>query len=519
MVGVYSLVLGVAGLGFLLDYVSVPVLTGFISATALIIGFGQVGSLVGLSKTPDGLFNIIGDVLKRLPKWDGPTCGIGFSTILVLLALEKVGKKWGSKHFAIKYLASSRAVIVLVIYTLISYLVNRDREDYVWKVSEVDTNGIVTPQAADAALVSKVAGRAIAPLVACALEHLAVGKAFGRKNGYTIDQSQELNYLGVTNIINSFFFSMPVGGAMSRTAVNSECRVRSPLNGLVTAGFIILTLYVFSPALYWLPKSTLAAIIVSNFAQSILGKKIEKKKKKGKGRTNKMIFNVDHGCTPPFRPIITLLALLANFPRRLHRLPSGILGHDLCVGRDRNRCRCRLVGGLVPDPIRICEARRAHRREHADATPAGALWRRQGDDGEHRHAHPGRRGRGALHRLGLLPQRQPGQGHGAREHQPGVPGRAGDEPQRAVVERRIPAAPGAPPRPAQPHPEEHHPLRRRVGLQLRAVDRRHRHHRPRGAEGRHPPAARERRLDPRRGHDPQGGCEVPPRLLASCPRG
>lgn len=280
MVGVYSLVLGVAGLGFLLDYVSVPVLTGFISATALIIGFGQVGSLVGLSKTPDGLFNIIGDVLKRLPKWDGPTCGIGFSTILVLLALEKVGKKWGSKHFAIKYLASSRAVIVLVIYTLISYLVNRDREDYVWKVSEVDTNGIVTPQAADAALVSKVAGRAIAPLVACALEHLAVGKAFGRKNGYTIDQSQELNYLGVTNIINSFFFSMPVGGAMSRTAVNSECRVRSPLNGLVTAGFIILTLYVFSPALYWLPKSTLAAIIVSIFAQSSLGEKRKDKVKK-----------------------------------------------------------------------------------------------------------------------------------------------------------------------------------------------------------------------------------------------
>lgn len=263
MVGIYSLVLGLAGLGFLLDYVSVPVLTGFISATALIIGAGQVGSLVGLSNTPDGLFYIIGDVLKRLPKWDGPTCGIGFSTIVVLLALEKVGKKWGTKHFIVKYIASSRAVIVLIIYTLISYLVNRDRDDYVWKVSKVDTNGIVTPQAADKALISKVAGRAIAPLIACALEHLAVGKAFGRKNGYSIDQSQELNYLGVTNIINSFFFSMPVGGAMSRTAVNSECHVRSPLNGAVTAGFIILTLYVFSPALYWLPKSTLAAIIVS----------------------------------------------------------------------------------------------------------------------------------------------------------------------------------------------------------------------------------------------------------------
>ncbi|CZT50546.1 related to sulfate permease SutB [Rhynchosporium secalis] len=263
MVGVYSLAMGVLGLGFLLDYISVPVLTGFISATALIIGFGQVGSLVGLSNVPTGVFEVIGDVLKRLPDWDGPTCGIGIGTIIILLALEKVGKMWGNKHYVIKYIASSRAVIVLVIFTLISYFVNKDRkDDLLWGVSKVDTHGIVAQTAHDTGLISKVATRAIAPLVACTLEHLAVGKAFGRKNGYTIEQSQELNYLGVANLVNSFFGAMPVGGAMSRTAVNSECHVRSPLGGIVTAAFILLTLYVFSPALYWLPKSTLSAIII-----------------------------------------------------------------------------------------------------------------------------------------------------------------------------------------------------------------------------------------------------------------
>ncbi|KAL3419314.1 sulfate permease [Phlyctema vagabunda] len=263
MVGVYSLAMGVLGLGFLLDYVSVPVLTGFISATALIIGFGQVGNLVGLADVPDGVFNIIGNVLRRLPHWDGPTCGIGFGTVAILLALEKVGKVYGKKHFIIKYIASSRAVIVLVIFTLISYLVNKDRkDDLLWSISKVNTNGIVAPKAHDTGLISKVATRAIAPLVACTLEHLAVGKAFGRRNGYAIDQSQELNYLGVTNLVNSFFGAMPVGGAMSRTAVNSECRVRSPLSGIVTSAFILLTLFVLSPALYWLPKATLSAIII-----------------------------------------------------------------------------------------------------------------------------------------------------------------------------------------------------------------------------------------------------------------
>ncbi|KAI5921607.1 sulfate transporter 4.1 [Camillea tinctor] len=264
MVGIYSLLIGVLGLGFLLDYVSIPVLTGFISATALTIGMGQVGSLVGLDGVPDGVFNQIGDVLRRLPRWDGPTCGVGIGSILLLVALEKTGKRWGRRHFAIRYVGSSRAIIVLVVFTLISWLVNRGRadDDLVWDISKVDTNGVAAPRAPSPGLLSRVAGRAIAPLIACTLEHLAVGKAFGRRNHYAIDQTQEFNYLGVTNIVNSFFGAMPVGGAMSRTAVNSDCHVRSPLHGLVTAGFIILTLYVFSPALYWLPKSTLAAIII-----------------------------------------------------------------------------------------------------------------------------------------------------------------------------------------------------------------------------------------------------------------
>ncbi|KAL7628290.1 hypothetical protein AAE478_002490 [Parahypoxylon ruwenzoriense] len=262
MVGIWSLLIGLLGLGFLLDYVSIPVLTGFISATAFVIGMGQVGSLVGLSGVPDGAFNQLANILRRLPHWDGPTCGIGFGTVLMLLILEKIGKKWGTKHFVIRYTSSSRAIIVMVIFTLISYLVNKDREQYLWSISEVNTHGIQTPKAPGAILLSKVAARSIAPLVACTLEHQAVGKAFGRRNHYAVDQTQEFNYLGVTNIVNSFFGSMPVGGAISRTAVNSECHVRSPLNGAVTAGFIILTLYVFSPALYWLPKSTLAAIII-----------------------------------------------------------------------------------------------------------------------------------------------------------------------------------------------------------------------------------------------------------------
>ncbi|RWA10273.1 hypothetical protein EKO27_g4826 [Xylaria grammica] len=262
MVGVYGLVIGLLGLGFLLDYISIPILTGFISATALTIGFGQVGSLVGLDDTPSDVFSIIGDVLRRLPKWDGPTSGVGFGTVVILYLFEKLGKKWGKRHFLIRYISSSRAIIVLIIFTLISYLVNKDRDELLWAISKVNTHGIAYPQVHDRGLISKGRGARHRAFVAASLEHQAVARAFGRRNHYAVDQTQEFNYLGVTNLVNSFFGAMPVGGAMSRTAVNSECRVRSPLNGAVSAAFILLTIYFFSPALYWLPKATLSAIII-----------------------------------------------------------------------------------------------------------------------------------------------------------------------------------------------------------------------------------------------------------------
>lgn len=112
-------------------------------------------------------------------------------------------------------------------------------------------------------LVAKVFPKAIAPFLAATIEHLAIAKGFARKNGYVIDPAQELVYLGVTNFFNSFFSSMAVGGAMSRTAVNSATGVKSPAYGIIAGGVVVLSIFELSPALFWIPKATLAAIIVT----------------------------------------------------------------------------------------------------------------------------------------------------------------------------------------------------------------------------------------------------------------
>ncbi|KAF2672504.1 sulfate permease [Microthyrium microscopicum] len=264
MVGIYSFFLGVLKLGFLLDFISAPVLTGFISGAAIVIMLGQAASIFGLTITGSGSAAIIREVLRNLGHSKWQTVLISFSGIAILQTLQWTGKKYGKKYKVFKVLSIARAFIVLVLFTGISYGVNHNRKaNPIFAIVKITSKSLPHPRLPDTNLFSKVAQKAIAPLIAAALEHIAIGKAFGLKNGYDLDPSQELVYLGVTNFFNSFFLSMPVGGAMSRTAVNSDTGVKSPLNGLLTAGVVLLAIYKLSGVLYWIPSATLAAIIVT----------------------------------------------------------------------------------------------------------------------------------------------------------------------------------------------------------------------------------------------------------------
>ncbi|KAJ4352489.1 uncharacterized protein N0V89_007837 [Didymosphaeria variabile] len=264
--GIYCLIIGGLKLGFLLEFVSIPVLHGFISAAGIVIMLGQIPSLFGV-KVGTGTAKIIHDLFAQIPDFKGPTVGVGLGGIVLLVALQKMGQKWGSKNKTIWFIALGRAAIVLVLFTGISYGVNKDidldNDDPVWELSKVKSNGINAPKMPPSALFSRVFPRAVAPFLAGVIEHLAIAKAFARKNGYVIDPAQELVYLGVTNFFNSFFSSMAVGGAMSRTAVNSSTGVKSPAYAIIAGGVVVLSIFELSPALFWIPKATLAAIIVT----------------------------------------------------------------------------------------------------------------------------------------------------------------------------------------------------------------------------------------------------------------
>lgn len=271
LVAIYCWILGLLQLGWILDFISLPVLTGFVSAAALVIISGQIPPLFGL-KASSGEADLIHDFFVQLPETQWETFVLGFSGIVLLVFFQQVGRRWGRQYKAIWVISILRNAIVLLLFTTISYFLNRNlpKDKPLFPLTSTVDVGLVPSKLPNMTLVGKLTGKAIAVFIAASLEHLAIGKAFGRRNGYTIDQAQELNALGTTNFLNSLFGGMAVSGAISRTSVNSESGVKSPLSGLVTTGMVLVSIYELTGVLYWIPKATLSAIIVTAVWQIVV---------------------------------------------------------------------------------------------------------------------------------------------------------------------------------------------------------------------------------------------------------
>ncbi|GME99542.1 unnamed protein product [Ambrosiozyma monospora] len=94
------------------------------------------------------------------------------------------------------------------------------------------------------------------------LEHISIAKSFGRVNDYKINPNQELIAIGVTNLISTFFHAYPATGSFSRTALKAKCGVRTPFAGVFTGCCVLLAIYCFTSAFYYIPKAALSAVII-----------------------------------------------------------------------------------------------------------------------------------------------------------------------------------------------------------------------------------------------------------------
>jgi len=253
MVGIIHLILGIFKMGFFVSFLSKPVISGFTSGAALIISLSQVKYLTGI---PIAQNNKLQDFIFLILKSEIPihvtTLILGLSCIFFLLFIKKLNKKIPS------------ALVVVFFSTLWVYYYDKNLEG-VAIIGEIPQGlpSIKFPKL-DWLVIKNLFPIALTISIVAFTEAISISKGLAEKNKlYKLNPNQELLALGSANIIGSFFQSYPTTGGFSRTAVNSQAKAKTGVASLICALLIALTLSFFTDLFFYVPKTILAAIIIS----------------------------------------------------------------------------------------------------------------------------------------------------------------------------------------------------------------------------------------------------------------
>jgi SulP family sulfate permease len=250
-VGVFQLLMGVFRMGFMVNFLSHPVLSGFTSAAAIIIGASQLRNLLGLDlPRTKQVHEIVIGALQRITEIDPITAIIGIGSVVAIMLIKNWKKTFPS------------ALVVVVIGTVATALFN------------LHTHGVAIVGEVPKGLPSFMSPgfdlhdvRALLPIILVIalvsyMESIAVAKAIANKRGYKVDANQELIALGGANLGGAFFQSFPTTGGFSRTAVNDQAGAATTIASVISAFLIGVTVLFLTPLFYYLPSAVLAAIIM-----------------------------------------------------------------------------------------------------------------------------------------------------------------------------------------------------------------------------------------------------------------
>ena len=251
MIGIIQLLMGALRLGFLVNLISHPVIAGFTSAAALIIGFSQFGNLLGLELEKGKIHETIGSVVNGFSDINIPTLIIGLSSIILIVLLKKINGK-----------IPTPLIIVFLGIGIVHFYGLDSAGVQIIKDVPAGLPTLSIPLVTVEAL-TELLPIAIAISLISYMQSYAVAKSIQSKHkNYDIDPNQELIGLGMANIVGSFFSAFPVTGGFSRTAVNDQSGAKSGMAAIVSALLVMLTLLFLTSYFYYLPKAVLAAIIL-----------------------------------------------------------------------------------------------------------------------------------------------------------------------------------------------------------------------------------------------------------------
>lgn len=252
LIGLVQVILGVIRLGFLIAFLSHPVVLGFTNAAAIIIATSQLGNLFGVEVGPteqhyETVWQSIVLAVES-PHW--PTISITLLTLVAIVAIKRY------------YPKLPNVLLAVVVTTLVSWIIGFDTlggqvvgsVPRGWPPFEL-------PQL-DFSTITQLLGIAVTIALIGFMEAVSVAKALAVQTRQRLDANQELIGQGLGNIAASCFQGYAVAGSFSRSAVNAEAGAVTGFSAVVTGAAVGLTLLLLTPLLYYLPQPTLAIIII-----------------------------------------------------------------------------------------------------------------------------------------------------------------------------------------------------------------------------------------------------------------
>ncbi|XP_076670762.1 sodium-independent sulfate anion transporter [Andrena cerasifolii] len=288
LAGCVELIMGVLRLGFLVDFISMPVTSGFTSATSIIIIISQLQGLIGLKFKAHNVCDNFIKIFQNIKSVRLPDLTLGLCSIVFLLCFRQLKdvdcsdlkesgpRDKGDRNIILKrifwFLSICRnALLILITATIAFYLERTGGSPFI--LSGRIESGL--PKLSLPPFSTQVGnqtytfldmcshlgtGIIVLPLVSV-LANVAIAKAFA--SGTVVNATQEMLTLGLCNILGSFFSSMPSAGAFTRSAVLSASGVQTPMAGAYVGIMTLLALSFLTPYFYYIPRATLSAVLIS----------------------------------------------------------------------------------------------------------------------------------------------------------------------------------------------------------------------------------------------------------------
>ncbi|XP_019746715.1 solute carrier family 26 member 6-like [Hippocampus comes] len=263
LAGLFQILLGVVRFGFVVTYLSEPLVRGYTTGSACHVFGSQLKYLFGLSPArtsgPLSLIYTLVNICSLLPQTVVPELVVSVVALTVLIVVKELNQCYRQRL----PLPIPIELIVIIAATIITHFCDLSAKYNVDVVGEIPS-GLKAPQAPDVSLFPAVIGDAFAVAIVGYAINISLGKTFALKHGYKVDSNQELVALGLSNTIGGCFQCYSVTSSLSRSLVQESTGGKTQVAGLISSIIVLITVLKIGALFETLPKAVLSTIVIVN---------------------------------------------------------------------------------------------------------------------------------------------------------------------------------------------------------------------------------------------------------------